>query len=81
VILSCEVGSVKPSGEIYISALEELGVAAADAVMIDDQPGFCVGAEAVGVRAIQITRGDLDGQVSGAGFPVVRSLPEVAGLL
>jgi putative hydrolase of the HAD superfamily len=74
VILSCEVGSVKPSPEIYLSALEDLGVAATDAVMIDDQPSFCVGAEAVGVRAIQIVRRDLDGQVPKPGFPVVRSL-------
>jgi putative hydrolase of the HAD superfamily len=81
VILSCEIGSAKPSPEIYVSALEDLGVAATDAVMIDDQPSFCVGAEAVGVRAIQITRGDLDGQVSGSGFPVVRSLLEIAPLL
>jgi putative hydrolase of the HAD superfamily len=74
VILSCEVGSVKPSPEIYLSALEDLGVAATDAVMIDDQPSFCVGAEAVGVRAIQIVRRDLDGQVPEPAFPVVRSL-------
>jgi putative hydrolase of the HAD superfamily len=81
VILSCEVGSVKPSPEIYLSALEDLGVAAADAVMVDDQPGFCVGAEAVGVRAIRIVRGDLDGQVPDMGFPVIRSLSEAFRLL
>jgi putative hydrolase of the HAD superfamily len=81
VILSCEVGSVKPSPEIYMCALEELGVAAADAAFVDDQPGFCVGAEAVGVRAIQITRAAPDGQVPGSGFPVARSLSEVAALL
>ena len=74
VILSCEVGSVKPFPEIYISALEDLGVAAADAAMIDDQPSFCAGAEAVGVRAIQIVRHNLDGQVPKPGFPVVDSL-------
>ncbi len=81
VILSCEVGSAKPSPEIYVSALEDLGVAAIDAVMIDDQPSFCVGAEAVGVRAIQIARGHLDGQVPRSGFPVVSSLLDVPGLL
>ncbi len=80
VILSCEVGSMKPSPDIYVCALEELGVAATDAVFIDDQPGFCVGAEAVGVRAFQITRADLDGQVSGSGLPVVRSLFDVTPL-
>ena len=45
--------------------------------MIDDQPSFCVGAEAVGVRAIQIVRRDLDGQAPEPGFPVVHSLLDV----
>jgi len=75
VILSCEVGSAKPSPGIYVTALEDLGVAAADAVFIDDQPTFCVGAEAVGVRAIQIARDDGFGRPAPArGFPVVSTL-------
>ncbi len=93
VVLSCEVGSAKPSPEIYVTALTDLGVAAADAVFIDDQPTFCVGAEAVGVRPIQITRDGATavnainaingGAVIAAGwdFPVVHSLLEVAPLL
>jgi putative hydrolase of the HAD superfamily len=81
VILSCEVGSLKPSPEIYRSALEELGVAPADAVLIDDQLRFCVGAEAVGASAIQIARPDLGKPVVHSGFPVVGSLPEALGLL
>jgi putative hydrolase of the HAD superfamily len=40
VVLSCEVGSMKPSPDIYITALADLGIAAADAVFIDDQPTF-----------------------------------------
>jgi putative hydrolase of the HAD superfamily len=81
VILSCEVGSMKPSPDIYRTALEELRVAAADAVMIDDQPSFCAGAEAVGVRAIQIVRPELDGQIPRSAFPLVRSLLDVPALL
>ena len=81
VVLSCEVGSMKPSPDIYHTALEDLGVAATDAVMIDDQPSFCAGAEAVGVRAIQILRPELDGQVPRSVFPLVRSLQEVPALL
>lgn len=73
-VLSCEVGSLKPSREIYLSALDDLGVAAADAVMIDDQVKFCVGAEAVGIRAIQIVRANHHGQIADSGFPVARSL-------
>jgi HAD superfamily hydrolase (TIGR01509 family) len=83
VVLSCEVGSVKPSPEIYVTALADLGVAAADAVFIDDQPTFCVGAEAVGVRPIQIARNGVDGAVVGGGwdFPVVHSLLDAKSLL
>jgi putative hydrolase of the HAD superfamily len=81
VVLSCEVGSVKPYPEIYVTALEELGVAAVDAVFIDDQPSFCVGAQAVGVRPIQIARGQPAGYASPWDFPVVRTLPEAQPLL
>ncbi|HEX6453842.1 MAG TPA: HAD-IA family hydrolase [Trebonia sp.] len=55
-ILSCEVGHPKPQPEIYLRALDALGVPAGEAVMIDDQPSYCAGAEAVGVRAIQVAR-------------------------
>jgi HAD superfamily hydrolase (TIGR01509 family) len=80
-ILSCEVGSMKPYPEIYVTALEELGVAAVDAVFIDDQPTFCVGAEAVGIRSIQIARAEANGYVSQWNFPVVHSLFDVQSLL
>jgi putative hydrolase of the HAD superfamily len=92
VVLSCEVGSAKPSPEIYVTALADLGVAAADAAFIDDQPTFCLGAEAVGVRPIQIVRDGvtavnainaINGTAVGAGwdFPVVHSLLDAKALL
>jgi HAD superfamily hydrolase (TIGR01509 family) len=81
VVLSCEVGSMKPYPEIYVTALEELGVAAVDAVFIDDQPTYCVGAEAVGIRPIQIARAEVNGYVSQWNFPVVHSLFDVQSLL
>jgi putative hydrolase of the HAD superfamily len=83
VVLSCEVGSAKPSPEIYVTALADLGVAAADAVFIDDQPAFCMGAEAVGVRPIQIARDGVNGVAVSGGwdFPVVHSLLDAKSLL
>jgi HAD superfamily hydrolase (TIGR01509 family) len=81
VVLSCEVGSMKPYPEVYVTALEELGVAAVDALFIDDQPTFCVGAEAVGIRPVQIARAEADGYVSQWNFPVVHSLFDVQSLL
>jgi putative hydrolase of the HAD superfamily len=81
VVLSCEVGSVKPYPEIYTTALDELGIAAVDAVFIDDQPTYCVGAEAVGIRPIQIVRDQADGPVSQWNFPLVHSLFDASSLL
>jgi putative hydrolase of the HAD superfamily len=81
IVLSCEVGSVKPYPEIYATALDELGVAAVDAVFIDDQPTFCVGAEAVGVRPLQIARHEGITPASQWNFPLVHSLFEVVPLL
>jgi putative hydrolase of the HAD superfamily len=81
VILSCEVGFAKPSPEIYLRALSVLGVAAAGTVMIDDNLSCCAGAEAVGMKAIQIKRGDPGVRPAGSAFPIVRSLQEAARVL
>lgn len=77
-ILSCEVGYAKPRPEIYKLALDALGVPASGAVLVDDQPSYCDGAQAVGIRAIQIVR---DGQPPDTRFQSVRSLRDVGRLL
>jgi HAD superfamily hydrolase (TIGR01509 family) len=80
-ILSCEAGVAKPDPEIYLIALQELGVLSADAVMLDDQPRFCAGAEAVGVRAIQVVRPGIAGQPADPRFPSVPSLRDALPLM
>lgn len=47
-VLSFEVGAVKPSPEIFTTALERLGVAATEAVMVGDSDEADGGARAVG---------------------------------
>jgi HAD superfamily hydrolase (TIGR01509 family) len=79
-VLSCEVRSAKPSPEIFRHALGRLGVSPDAAVFVDDQAGFCAGSVAVGIRAAQIVRGELDGQVPAEGVTVVRSLAEVEAM-
>jgi HAD superfamily hydrolase (TIGR01509 family) len=74
VVLSCEVGSIKPEPEIYRAALTELGVAPGDAVFIDDQPAFCAGAAALGIRPVRIVRGETDAHAGEQRFPVVHTL-------
>lgn len=77
-ILSCEVGYAKPQPEIYERALDALGVPAAGAVLVDDQPSYCAGAQAVGIRAIQVAR---DGAPADPRFSSVSSLLAVPSML
>jgi putative hydrolase of the HAD superfamily len=79
-VLSCEVLSAKPSPGIFRHALGRLGVSAEAALFVDDQARFCAGSVAVGIRAAQIVRGELDGQVPADGVTVVRSLTEVEAM-
>jgi HAD superfamily hydrolase (TIGR01509 family) len=80
-VLSCEVGTAKPDPEIYQIALRSLGVQAADAVFLDDQPGYCAGAQAVGVRPIQVLRPGVSTHPADPRFTSVTSLAEVPPLL
>lgn len=76
-VLSCEVGSAKPDAPIYLRALKELDVPAADALFVDDQPGYCAGATALGIAAVQIARDDDRAKPPAPGTTVVRSLLDV----
>ncbi|MDP3640421.1 MAG: HAD family phosphatase [Nanoarchaeota archaeon] len=51
-IFSCEVGCRKPEPEIYRLALERTGVAAAEAIFIDDVPRYVTAAQEVGIDSI-----------------------------
>src|SRR5690242_15576236 len=79
-VLSCEVRSAKPSPGIFRHALGRLGVSPEAALFVDDQARFCAGSVAVGIRAAQIVRGELDGQLPVEGVTVVRSLTEVEAM-
>jgi putative hydrolase of the HAD superfamily len=81
VVLSCEVGAAKPDAEVFRAALSRLGAPPSRALFVDDQPAYCAGAAALGISAVQIARGELDGKVPTPGTPLVRSLSEVEPLL
>jgi HAD superfamily hydrolase (TIGR01509 family) len=49
-----DVGQSKPAPDLYLCALERLGVAAADAVAIEDSPNGVLAAHAAGLRAVVI---------------------------
>jgi FMN phosphatase YigB (HAD superfamily) len=46
-------------------------------LFVDDNAAYCAGAEALGITAVRIVRGELDGY----GPAVVRSLAEVEAML
>jgi putative hydrolase of the HAD superfamily len=58
VLLSFEVGVAKPDAGIYRAALDALGAQPEGSVFVDDQAGYCDGAEALGIRSILILRND-----------------------
>jgi putative hydrolase of the HAD superfamily len=52
------VGVAKPDAGIYRAALDALGAQPEGSVFVDDQAGYCDGAEALGIRSILILRDD-----------------------
>jgi putative hydrolase of the HAD superfamily len=56
VVLSFEVGALKPSAEIYRAALERIGADPARSTFVDDQAAYLDGAAELGMRTFQIVR-------------------------
>ena len=79
-VLSCEVGAAKPSARIP-QGTAGLGVSAGAALFVNDNPGFCAAAAALGIRAAQILRGEPGTGIRADGITVVRSLADVEAML
>ncbi len=52
VVISAEVGTVKPDPEIYYHAANQLGVEPNECIFIDDLDGYVRAAESVGMKGI-----------------------------
>lgn len=52
-VLSCEIGYAKPSPEAYAAIINKLNVAPHEAVFIDDQPRYVIGASEFGLNSVQ----------------------------
>lgn len=53
VVLSCDIGHVKPSRQAYAAITKKLGVEPHEAVFIDDQPKYIIGASEFGLHTVQ----------------------------
>ena len=54
-LISCELGLLKPSREIFEAALTRLGEPAANVLFVDDIEANVLGARASGIEAVQFT--------------------------
>lgn len=52
IVISAEVGVMKPEARIYQIALEQAGVSPSEAVFVDDMPANIEGCQAVGMRGV-----------------------------
>jgi glucose-1-phosphatase len=69
-IYSCRAGARKPAPEIYRRALAEIGVAARDALYIDDIAEFADAASALGMIGVHFTGlAALEAELRGYGLP------------
>jgi putative hydrolase of the HAD superfamily len=69
VVMSCEVGHVKPEPEIYRLALEGVGCAPHEAAFFDDLQEFVDTSNALGLRGHLFTTADaFDAQLMGLGL-------------
>ena len=83
-VSSSDHGLMKPHPSIFNAALQQLGVPAAEAVMVGDSLKHDVeGALGVGMRAILLNRGDSAAPAVAGDHrvPVIRSLRELRALL
>jgi HAD superfamily hydrolase (TIGR01662 family) len=79
-VSSAEHGYMKPHPSIFASALDLLGVAAANAVMVGDSLTHDIaGASRAGMRGVLVHRSDAP--VPASDIPVVRSLLELPAVL
>ena len=66
-VLSCEVGMVKPEEGIYLLAAERLGVKPEGCVFVDDMLPYLAGAKQAGMTAVRIDRRDSSQPPQGSG--------------
>src|SRR5207302_3023735 len=85
IVLSCDVGALKPEPEILHAALERLGVRAGRAVLVDDLPANLEAAQRLGLRTVLMERpgGRRMGgpPAEGVEYPTIRELSQLQPLL
>lgn len=56
IVISTQIGTLKPDPRMYKTAIESLKVKNAEAIFIDDNINNCLGAERLGIKSILMSR-------------------------
>ena len=82
VILSCELGEMKPAAAIFIAALDALAVTPDKAVFVDDRADYLDGAARLGMTTFRIAREVSFGEeMTGGNHRLIASLGELEHLV
>ena len=77
VIISAQVGLIKPNPAIYELALRTLGISADKAIFVDDIPQNVVAAEQVGLKGLWLTRHTAQAPTAYRHLTQISSLSEI----
>jgi epoxide hydrolase-like predicted phosphatase len=53
IVVSSELGIMKPDPQIFKYTLKQLGISPAETIFVDDIERYCVAAEEIGIKAIR----------------------------
>lgn len=79
-VMSSVLGVVKPHERMFLTALSELGIAAEEALFIDDNPAHLDGARKLGIQTCLMHRSGAE-PIAIQDHPVIRNLQELKELL
>lgn len=60
IVISTQIGTLKPDPKMYETAIENLNVNNSEAIFIDDNINNCLGAEKLGIKSILMSRENYD---------------------
>ena len=82
IVISTQIGTLKPDPRMYETAIERLQVNNSEAIFIDDNINNCLGAERLGIKSILMSRENFnENKEKNKTMPVVKDLYELEQML
>ena len=82
IVISTQIGTLKPDPRMYETAIERLQVNNSEAIFIDDNINNCLGAERLGIKSILMSRENFnENKEKNKTMPVVKDLYDLEQML